>query len=174
MATKEQAHMAEAFEYYYSLGQDRGYRKVAQQFNVSLTTVSKWAKAFNWQSRLEERDHKVAKELERKTTTTIVNQKANYRKILHTMIGNMVKEMQLVDEKGKPCGVFPKIETMADLEKVVKLDLLLMGESTDKIETAETPQRPVVEQAIDDWLRSDPNARTTIRDLYRSRISSGS
>lgn len=55
-----------AFEYYYSLGHDRTYPKVASQFTVSRTSIKNWAKAFNWQQRVQERDMKNAKKNRRK------------------------------------------------------------------------------------------------------------
>jgi len=50
---KEKLKHKEAFEYYYSLGENRGLRKVAQKFNKTLTAVANWSKAFNWQDRIE-------------------------------------------------------------------------------------------------------------------------
>jgi len=52
---KETLRHREAFEYYYVLGNDRSYPQVASKFTVSLTSVKKWAKEFNWQQRVQDR-----------------------------------------------------------------------------------------------------------------------
>lgn len=50
------ALVREAFEYYYALGVDRSYSKVALKYHKALSTVEKWGKAFEWKNKLEERD----------------------------------------------------------------------------------------------------------------------
>jgi hypothetical protein len=110
----------EAFEYYYSLGENRGYREVVQKFNISLTSIAKWGKAFNWQERILQRDIEIGKALVVKTNTTVLDEKANYRRIIKDAISSM--------------GTV-KAESAKDLEILVKLDLLLMGEATEKTDT---------------------------------------
>ena len=62
---KETLKHQEAFDYYYSLGDDRSYAKVAEQFNVTVCTVTKWAGSFSWQRRVVERDRKIALQMQR-------------------------------------------------------------------------------------------------------------
>jgi len=57
---KETLRHKEAFEYYYNLGEKRGLREVTQNFNITLTAVANWSKAFNWQERVAIRDNEVA------------------------------------------------------------------------------------------------------------------
>lgn len=113
----------EAFEYYYSLGEKRSYVSVASQFGVSERTVVRWANAFNWQERVIQRDIENSKELEKKTNTSVVNEKANYRKIIKFAIVKFAEKLKA-----------GKIEAnnIQDLERLVKLDLLLMGEATER------------------------------------------
>ena len=119
----------EAFEYYYSLGEERNLPKVAQKFTVSTTSLKKWSAAFNWQERVTQRDIELSKGLEKKTNTTILNEKANYRRIIKESISG-IGEI--------------KINNPKDLDTLVKLDLLLMGEATEKSETSVT-----IEQYLD-------------------------
>lgn len=46
----------DAFDFYRSLGPRRSYRKVAEQFDVSVSAVKLWAKKHNWQDRIREHD----------------------------------------------------------------------------------------------------------------------
>lgn len=110
----------EAFEYYYCLGESRSIPQVVQKYTVSIAAVKKWSKAFNWQERILKRDIKIGKALVTKTNTTVLDEKANYRRIIKDAISSM--------------GTV-RAESAKDLEILVKLDLLLMGEATDKTDT---------------------------------------
>lgn len=128
---RETLRHREAFEYYYSLGEKRSYPQVASKFAVSVTSVKKWAKAFNWQERVEQRDIENARKLEKKTNEAVVETKANYRKIVKAAIARWVENFR---ERSIEPG------SVQDLERLIKLDLLLMGEDpeTKKAEALQT------------------------------------
>ena len=126
---KEQLHHKEAFEYYYGLGYERNYDKVASKFNVSKSTIHNWGKSFNWVERIELRDIENSKELERKTNETVVSEKANYRKLIKAMIGQAA---QKVRDGTLICN------TPKDVEMLIKLDLELMGEGSEGQDTVIT------------------------------------
>lgn len=115
----------EAFEYYYSLGEKRNLSLVAQEYGVNLRAVKKWSVAFNWQGRVEQRDIEIGRRLQEKTNDTIVVTKANYRKIIKAAIGRWVQKFKIQQ-------IDP--DSVLDLERLVKLDLLLMGEATERSE----------------------------------------
>jgi len=57
MANKdESALVREAFNYYYALGNERSYARVALKFHKAVSTVEKWGKTYKWQERVEERE----------------------------------------------------------------------------------------------------------------------
>lgn len=159
---KETLKHKEAFEYYYGLGDQRSYPAVARKFTVSVTSIKKWAKAFNWQERVEQRDIENARRLEEKTNETVVATKATYRKIIKAAIGRWVKRFQ---------GGEIDVESVWDLERLVKLDLLLMGEPTDRSEhesrVTERHEYDIVQRII-----ADPEARELARRIY-VRVASG-
>jgi transposase len=115
----------EAFEYYYSLGEKKSLTLVARKFNVSKQTVTKWNKAFNWQQRVEQRDIENGKRLEKKTDNAVVNSKAEYRALIR-------KTVDVFKERLKEGKI--KISRPQDLESLAKLDLLMMGEATERNE----------------------------------------
>ena len=121
----------DAFEFYYSLGDSRSLPQVAQRFTVSERSVKKWSRVFGWQDRVAERDAKNAEKLAKKTDTTIVAQKAKYLQVVRAAIVGLV-EAHTDRATGKlvfPCG---KGGPAADYERLVKLDLLLSGEATER------------------------------------------
>lgn len=120
---KETLRHREVFEYYYSLGEKRGLRKVGQKCDVSRSAVGKWSKAFNWQERVEQRDIENAKKLEAEVNKAVVSSKADYR----ALIKKVVKEFEDRLEAGKI-----RIAKPEDLSIMAKLDLLMMGEATEK------------------------------------------
>lgn len=119
MKTESLKHK-ESFEYYYTLGDKRSIPKVAQKYSVSVAAVKKWSRAFNWQERVEQRDIENAKRLEKKTDAVIVNEKAKYRAVIKEAFAKFEENLK----KGKVA-----VETVQDAERLVKLDLLIMGES---------------------------------------------
>ena len=119
---KETLRHREAFEYYYSLGDKRSYPKVASKFTVSRTSIKKWAKAFNWQTRIEQRDIENSKTLAKKTNKAVVNSKADYRALIKETVD--IYKQKLKDGK-------IKVNKPQDLDTLAKLDLVLMGEANE-------------------------------------------
>lgn len=158
---KETLRHNEAFEFYYSLGENRSYLKVADKFDTSKTTVYKWAKQFNWNERVQQRDIEIAKKLEKKTNTTVTNEKARYRTIVKAAINDFAKRLHEEEIE---------VNSVLDLERLVKLDLLLMGEPTDRTEGGETKN----EYNISQQIVEDPESRELFKQLYRRRIHANS
>lgn len=133
----------DAFDYYYSLGEDRNYTTVAGRFKVGKRTVEKWARAFNWQLRLTQRDLDINKRVEKKTNTQIVNTKAEYRadirlalQPIKALINSALIEKVNPETGAKETVIKFAVEDPKDmasmitsLEKLIKADLLLMGEA---------------------------------------------
>lgn len=132
---RETLRHKEAFEFYYSEGQARSLQRTCQKFRVSLVSVKKWSVEFSWQNRIEQRDIENSRKLERKTNNLVVDIRANYRKeiesnlkILKATIATAVGKLQsgemVVDNPHQLQAI------MNTYERIVKLDLLLLGEPT--------------------------------------------
>ena len=122
----EKLRNKEAFEYFLSLGgeaTESNCRKVASKFQRTERTFWNWYKKFNWKEQVEQRTLEIAKKLEEKVDKTIVNSRANYR----ALIGKVVKEFEKKLKAGKI-----RIDKPEDLSIMAKLDLLMMGEATEK------------------------------------------
>lgn len=116
----------DAFEYYYTLGSKRSFRLVQSEYKVSGKTIASWSKAFNWQERIQQRDIEVSKGLEKKTNKEIINDKANYVRIIKEAMRQFEENL---NKKKVP------LESTQDMERLTKLHLLLTGEATEREET---------------------------------------
>ena len=115
---KETLRHQEAFDFYYSLGDDRSYAKVADRFNVSTGTVTKWAGSFSWQRRVVERDRKIALQMQRELDKQILQDKKNYRKIIQATINKYVENFKA----GKV-----EVTSIKDLIALIECDTKLMA-----------------------------------------------
>ncbi len=115
----------EAFELFVAQGGRRSYRKVAHALGVQKSTVARWARVFDWPTRVAARDVGIARRLAKRTDESIVQVKARY----HTMI-NKIVEAPCRHHLGKDLKELrhPERTTLTDLERLVRLDLMLLGE----------------------------------------------
>lgn len=156
---KETLKHREAFEFYYGLGETRSYQKVADHYGISKTSVYKWAQEFNWNDRVTQRDIEISKKLEKKTNTTVINEKARYRTIIRTAISDFAKRLN--DKE-------IVVDSVLDLERLIKLDLLLMGEETERTEGGVTVNN---EYNITQQIQEDEESRELFKQLYRRRMA---
>lgn len=126
LLSKENALQKEAFEIYYQLGEKRSLRLVAEKVGRTERTVAGWSRSYSWVDRVSQREIEDAKNnatdkatLDSKTTDV----KTRYR----IMINNLMAMASRKIAKGELA-----IRNVQDFERVVKLDMLLMGEVTDR------------------------------------------
>ncbi len=119
-----QRHLA-AFELYVAQGGRRSYRAIAQATGVTVMAVRHWARSFDWSTRVAARDVGIARKLAKRTDESIVQVKARY----HSMI-NKIVEALCRHHLGKDLRELrhPERTTLTDLERLVRLDLMLLGE----------------------------------------------
>jgi len=120
---KETLRHSEAFEYYYSLGSSRSIPQVSHRYTISVPAVKKWSDEFNWQDRVQLRDVEIAKRIENKTNTSIVNEKAKLLNIVKKTIADAVPKIN-----SQKLG----ISTMTDLLRTIDTALKLMGEDPNE------------------------------------------
>ena len=134
---KETPEHIKIFELYYSMGKDRSikklWNKLCQDYTKTMLkipsypTLKLWSKNFNWQYRVEQRDIENSKTLEntlsKEVNKAMVNSKADYRALIKKVVVEFEKKLKA----GKII-----ISRPGDLDVMAKLDLLLMGESTER------------------------------------------
>ena len=126
--TKENELQSRAFEMYYGLGDKRSLRAVAETIGRTERTVAGWSRAFNWVARVTQRNIENSQnKREEALNTQLTDVRARYRVIINNFMADLSKRVM----KGEI-----KVRNIQDFERLVKLDLLLMGEPTDRAEIA--------------------------------------
>lgn len=176
----------DAFEYYFALDTERTYSKVAKQFGTSVTTISYWSTKFKWKERINKRNGKVEEQLEEIAVEAIVKSKVKYRQAIATQVkefnkyvedmkkwhADRIKEWEDIpakNRKGNPPKPWALIQDVSDLEKIVKLDLLLGGEATSIGEqrAGETPLPRDRKTVMAELIRTNPQVREILADAWR-------
>ena len=134
----ENSLQREAFEIYYHLGDKRSLKLVAEKIERTERTVAGWSRSYNWVDRVKQREIEDAKNMGGNTlnpqTTDI---KARYRILMNNLIAKASEKIA----KGELA-----IRNIQDLERVVKLDLLLMGEATENSASSNTTELSKADQ----------------------------
>jgi hypothetical protein len=135
---EEAKQHGDAFDFYYAEGKNRSFVSVACHSGVSERTIARWSKAFNWQTRIIQRDVEINRKTEEKTNKAIVNTKADYRRDINLTLQPVkaaINTVIVINKETKKPEVKLKIDTAKDfslmvnaLDKLIKLDMQLVGE----------------------------------------------
>ena len=141
--SKENPLQREAFEIYYQLGDQRSLRLVAEKVGRTERTVAGWSRAYSWVDRVSQREIEEHKNTE--NNNNILAQTVDVKTRYRIMMNNLMAMASRKIASGEL-----KIRNIQDLERVVKLDLLLMGESTERTEsTGSTELSPESKAKLD-------------------------
>lgn len=119
---KERQKHIEAFEVFYAM-EHRSLRKLEKKLGITYKSIQCWSKEFSWDERITQRDIRIQKKVNTKLSTkiadTIVNEKANYRKVIKLAMAKLISNITdgKMDYK------------IADIDKLVRLDMFLLGEN---------------------------------------------
>lgn len=124
--SKENELQRKAFELYYGLGDKRSLRAVAETIGRTERTVAGWSRSFNWVARVTQRNIEDAQNSkEAKITAELTDVRTKYRILINNLMADFSKDIA----QGKV-----KVKNVNDFERLVKLDMLLMGEATERVE----------------------------------------
>lgn len=127
--SKENKLQREAFEIYYHLGDKRSLKAVADKVARTERTVAGWSRAYSWVDRVKQREIEDAKN-NALSSSALSAQTTDIKTRYRIMINNLMA----IASKKIATGEL-NIRNVQDFERVVKLDLLLMGEATDRQDT---------------------------------------
>lgn len=137
---EEQYHI-DAFETYYKLRQEGKSKTdavegVHLEHQRSKSAIWEWKKDFDWDEKTAIRAAKINKNIQDKTDATIEENKVQYLGIVHTSLNKYVADVK--NGAREPL----EINSSSDLERLIKLGLVLQDEPTEhtKTETSEKNQ----------------------------------
>jgi hypothetical protein len=115
---------AAAFAFYTALGPARSFVEVAEKFAVSDTAVRKHARAQNWAQRVRELDRQAAKEAEVRAARALEERRLRTLRTVDLARDQILERLEVGEEPAR----------LADLPALVRLELLLEGEPTERLE----------------------------------------
>ena len=187
VAVRESETSLAAFEYYYALGDSRSYTKVAQKFGQHKQTIFNWSKKFKWRERILDRNASFSGALKASTTAQMVDIRLEYSGYLNKMVREFfdfveeerrgkaaelrawrVRKRKHDTGQGPDPGTKPKlytaIKSVADLERIIKIHLLMLAAPAPKKEEEEDKWK---ENELDALIRSDESIRELIAETWR-------
>ena len=148
---KETEAQKQAFDLYYGMGEKRSLEAVANACGRSNRTIGEWSRKFGWKDRIVQREIEDAAN-QGSVANSVIDAKAEYRKIIRALVAGFVKDYKA----GKI-----RIKNVQDFERVVKLDLMLLGEVPEvavksNVELSEEDRKAIF--AVADSIKAEMDA----------------
>lgn len=159
LLAKEQPHHLRAFEYYYGLGEQRSYERVATELSVAPSTVKLWARSFGWRDRLRERDLEIAREVAGRTMTAEVSRRERSLQIVHLAMVQLAKAIAEGEVR----------MTLADLDKLIRLEAFLSDEPESRHEFVVNDLRAMTDEELQELVKEEVAVLRGIESLSRSK-----
>jgi len=144
-----------AFELFVALGDGRTYRQVAQQMGVALATIKRWAKAFSWQTRVQERDAHVARRIADHHLEAAIEDSERKRKLVRVALIRL----------GQAIAQGKIRMQLSDLDRLIRLDGLLSGHPDELLEIPKSGATSV--EQLRAYIEMTPDQ---IKDEFREQI----
>lgn len=114
MATvKETAKQKLAFECYYGLGLDRDFQRVADQTQIPLKTIEKWAKQYKWKEKADKNDLENIELIAIRNNMRTREKLEQYAGLIQCSIANFTDNLQ---------GGLVNVTSIKDLDKLMRLE----------------------------------------------------
>jgi len=115
-----------AFHIYYGLGDDRCLRELSALTGERESKLKAWKKRFNWQRRIDALDSKVISLIDDKFGDLYSEVKGICQQVIFDLMASAKDDIEAGELK---------IRSIKDLETVMKMDMLLRGEATERVES---------------------------------------
>ena len=150
---RENEKQKAAFDLYYGMGDKRTIEAVANAVGMSTRTIGEWSRRFGWKDRVNQREIEDATAQGGKANA-VIDTKAEYRQIIRALVAAFVKDYK----DGKI-----RIKNIQDFERIVKLDLMLLGDAQvvevkNNVELSEEDRAAIF--AVADSIKAEMKALT--------------
>lgn len=136
-----------AFEYYFGLGAERSYQKVADHFGVSKRSVTKRAARERWQQRVVELEHTARESAEKKALESLECMNLRHLKSLKVIQGKALEAL-----RSMPLST--AMQAVRALDIAIRQERLIRGEPSDR--TAVSVEE-VVRREYQRWMVPEEN-----------------
>jgi tetratricopeptide (TPR) repeat protein len=158
---EEKGKHLQAFERYYALGIKRTIPQLAKDLGISEPTLKRWAKAFNWNKRVDQKDRLVFEKMQKENAEEFEKAIIFYQKSIRELIKRDFIEPL------KRGGELPfEIKSAKDLEVLMKLDVLLGGGVTSRSETINKEQKKENEVRVVELIQNDEDVWEALNQQY--------
>ena len=118
----------DAFNFWFGCTQEgdgvtEALNRTAVEFDVSERTIRRWYSDMDWSGLSDRRLRDIQREVERRDNRTFAQNQKKYLDIFHRLLYDYVED-----------GLPAKIESIKDLEIVVKNSLLLQNQPTENVQ----------------------------------------
>ena len=134
------------FNIYYAMGKDRSLVKLEQllrekfpnnpELNPSIATLKRWSRQYNWQLRIQQRQVEETKRLRDQIINDIVDEKAEYRKILRGILSEGIKSIKKLKDEKRILDIKHMRdyrELVSAVRELIELEMELVGERDEGI-----------------------------------------
>ena len=140
----------DAFDFYYSLGLERSYQRVADEYKVSKQAVTNMATKEDWQGRLKTIELKARLKSEKKAVETaqaIRNRHLQAARVIQTKALEALKKLSLDSA----------MDAVKALDLGVKQERLLIGEASER---SEVRVEDIIKREYKNWMIRPSNGST--------------
>jgi hypothetical protein len=117
----------ELFLEYYQMGDGRSLKGLAQMHpEISETSIERYSARYRWREKIKKIEEDAREQVETELAGKIADTKMKYYRLLDNLIG------KTVDKRNKKLTI--KIKKPKDLMEAMKMQLLIMGDVTDRTE----------------------------------------
>jgi hypothetical protein len=141
----EREHHKRAFETYYGMGHARSLTKVAKKIKMSVSVVKLWSREFDWQTRVDERERDVARVMAKSSIQAEADTRLRNKQLLQLALVQIAK--QLAEGKVRV--------TLADLDRLVRLEQFLEGQADSRQEIIARDLRGKSTEELREMLRQE-------------------
>lgn len=136
---------SDVFAFYYSLGAERSYQRVADEYGVTKQAVAKVAAREKWAERVERIDGDAQEKVDRQLAETVEEMQVRHLKMVKVVQGKALEVL-------KTTSLSTAMEAVRALEMTIKQERLIRGEPTDRsaVSVEETIRRE-----YDRWMVQD-------------------
>jgi hypothetical protein len=135
----------DAFEFYFGLGADRSYQKVADHYGVTKRTVTRHATREDWQDKLIELERKAREGAEKKALESLEGMNLRHLKSLKVIQGKGLEALRAMP-------LTSAMEAVRALDMAIRQERLIRGEPTDR---SAVPVEEVIKREYERWILAE-------------------